>query len=205
VLTDSFFGVRPPTPINNSILLHQYNFCDIPMIQEDGLVERCRAGNLTVKDMFVDAMRSFPGVSFAAISSKTDRVQIGYYHAWAELEEERTGRRNFDTSEHFLVYLNDIFRRYNEQPNFVSYLVNGGSHDFLDAGTLYTADPQGPVGRGLVARPKLVDWISSLLAKNATAASVCSGRLVQFSSWEKCGAGDLFCDESQHGKALLLA
>merc|ERR1712194_285953 len=200
VLTDSFFGVRPPTPINNSKLMQQYNFCSTPVLLDDGLVKRCRAGNLTVMDMFVNAMRSFPGVSFAAISSKTDRIQIGYYHVWAALEEENKGARNFDDSEHFLVYLNDIFRRYNEQPNFVSYLLNGVSHDFLEAGTLYTADPLGPDGRGLIARPKLVDWISSLLGKNATAESVCSGRVVQFGFWENDGAGDMFCDESQHGK-----
>merc|ERR1712194_931778 len=166
VLTDSFFGVRPPTPINNSKLMQQYNFCSTPVLLDDGLVKRCRAGNLTVMDMFVNAMRSFPGVSFAAISSKTGRIQIGYYHVWAALEEEIKGARNFDTSEHFLVYLNDI------------------CHDFLEAGTLYTADPLGPDGRGLIARPKLVDWISSLLGKNATAESVCSGRVVQFGFWE---------------------
>jgi hypothetical protein len=200
VIADSFAGISPPG--SQEMLTQIWNFCATPVLQEYGLVEQCLAGNLTVQDLYLDTIRSFPQVAFASINSKTDLVQILYYDLYVDVENN--GALNIEGIRYF-VYLNDILSKYNQEPNFVSYLVNGAQHVYLEFDTLYTADPQGEAGRGAVARPTLSNWIGSLLRGEDAVGSVCSGIKYQRSYWGKFLAGVLYCDAAQADKKLQLA
>lgn len=198
VIADSFAGVTPPTI--QPTLTRQFNFCETPPVKEEGFSERCRAGELRIQDVYLDAMRSFPNVSFANIQSKTDIVQILFWDLWVDVE--RTAERNIE-GVRLLRLVNDMFELYNQQPNFVSYMVNGAHHVFLELDTLFTADPSGP-NRGLIFRPKLKEWLSDMVAERPSASSVCLGLRYPRSSWGRDLVGVLYCDSAQCDKGLNL-
>lgn len=197
VIADSFASVAPPT-ITPS-LMRQFNACDSPPVKEENLTEACHAGELRVADLFLSAMRSFPDVPFAIIHSKTDFVQILFWDLWVDME--RTSEGNIEGIQ-FMTLANDLFRRYDQQPNFVSYMVNGAHHNFMATDLLFTADPSGEASRGAAFGPMLTEWLGSLLVDQPSASSVCLGIKYPRPFWGIGGVGVLYCDSMQSGKLL---
>ncbi|CAK0861432.1 unnamed protein product [Prorocentrum cordatum] len=202
-LADSFVGVAPPNM--QAGLIESYNMCQTPMVRESATFSAmCASGDLTIQEMFYDTMKAWPNVTFANINSKTDLIQILFYDLWTDFEAPHYA--NIEGIRYF-VRVNDYLDRYNESPNYISYLLNGGHHVFLEDNVLYTADPQGEMGRGLVAKPLLVDWISGLVgeATYASASSVCNGIRYDRTFWSKYLAGVLYCAAEQTPKFASLS
>jgi len=202
VIADSFVGVAPPNM--QPEVFRIYGLCQTPMLQDTGLSERCESGNLTIQDIFHDTVKRWPDVTFATVNSKTDMIQVLFYDLWVDLEE--VGVPNIEGIR-YLVNVNDYLSLYNQEPNYVSYLVNGAHHMFLPTGALYTTDPTGEASRALLIKPALHDWFTKLLGGTGgttspggaehTVESVCEGVRYEKSFWSKYLAGVLFCDRGQ--------
>lgn len=191
VIADSYSGVGPKGI--QPFMTQVWRLCDTGVLQ-DHLNDLCRNGSLTVQDTYVDAMQSNRNVTFSSLSSKSDAVQIRYYNIWVALHDPAMpligGAR-------FYADLNTILRRYNQQPNYVSYLVNGGQHTFFDRGVMLTTSPAGEHDRGATARPLLTTWLRRLAEKDDMVSSVCFG--AETLDW----AGALYCDAMQANKTVV--
>jgi hypothetical protein len=198
VLADSAAGVSPPGM--EPTLMEQY-LCQSPMVLDAGFGEQCDVGDLTIPEMYRDAMAAFPDVTFANLNSKTDLVQILYYDLWTDLESHDP---NIDGTRYY-AEVNRIFEAHNTMPNYISYQINGLHHVYLQLDAFFTTDPEGPGGNGLSASPVLVDWIAGLLGQTSRPAeSVCHGAHYERSFWSRGLGGVLYCDSAQAGKQLRL-
>lgn len=198
VIADSFVGVFPPGvqgPVERDAGL-----CLTPLLSEAMQVS-CQAGMLDVQTVFEDTMRNFPEVTFASIDSKVDIVQMAYYEV---IHMTLLKRMDYTlTPETFSAALAALYRRYNEQPNWVSFMVNGKNHMFLPKDILYRTRPgstsmrtSGLFGAGLsLAGLKLtgrdtplVEWLGTLPVRpGGSARSECRGVLPHVASAPRLG------------------
>eukprot|EP00418_Pyrodinium_bahamense_P017152 CAMPEP_0179115266 /NCGR_PEP_ID=MMETSP0796-20121207/54011_1 /TAXON_ID=73915 /ORGANISM="Pyrodinium bahamense, Strain pbaha01" /LENGTH=359 /DNA_ID=CAMNT_0020813511 /DNA_START=108 /DNA_END=1185 /DNA_ORIENTATION=- len=167
VIADSFGGVLPKGM--QPYLARVWRLCDTGLLQ-DRLQDTCENGSLTVQETYVDAMRSNPNVTFASLSSKLDAVQIRYYNIWVGLNDPTVppigGMR-------FYAELSSILRVYSQQPNHISYLVDGKQHTFMDHSIFLTTSPAGENDQGAAAGPLLTTWLRGLTEKGDPVSSVC--------------------------------
>lgn len=170
VVVDSFAGVSSTDAYHH--LLKAWNTCATALIPDD-MKDRCYNNQITVQDVFEQAMVEFPLVRFAEIMSKMDNVQILFYYLLVSPI----------TTEEFFDGANVILARYSRHHNYATYLVDGGHHMYL-AGSgwtgdvLFTADATGEYGFGVRSRPMLKDWLRDLVppAPTKPLKTVCTGR-----------------------------
>mmetsp|Transcript_24493 Transcript_24493/g.53265 ORF Transcript_24493/g.53265 Transcript_24493/m.53265 type:complete len:570 (-) Transcript_24493:432-2141(-) len=152
-------------------LLLDNGVCTTPLFSGK-MQDSCNAGNLSVHDMFMDAMTSFPHVTFAQINSKADATQMMFHQAVAMGSGVPP---DFSNGTGYLSAVNDRLRLFARHENYVSFLVNGQQHCFTPAEDFYHitasgAHGQDPAFRETQAAPggdgddvRLVDWVRKLL------------------------------------------
>mmetsp|Transcript_118359 Transcript_118359/g.295335 ORF Transcript_118359/g.295335 Transcript_118359/m.295335 type:complete len:167 (-) Transcript_118359:41-541(-) len=153
-------------------------------------VSRCNARQLSLLDVFEEGMASFPSVAFAHINSKEDFIQIGVTNIFE--------MHNPLTMEEYYVAVNRAFHRYNKQPNWVTYLVDGVTHTFLDGRWFFTTDAAGPCDDTTSAQPSLRDWLADW-TKGHLLSTVCQGS-TGISRDNRLS----YCDQSLQGKLMQL-
>ena len=97
----------------------------------DDLQALCESQTITVQDVYEHAMESQPTVAFAKINSKADSTQMAFYSSIATTEHKLPLTL---TSAEFANDLKVILERYDAQPNYISYLVDGAQHCFTPSG-----------------------------------------------------------------------
>jgi len=187
VIADSFAGVFPAGVQGRQQL--GVGLCNTALLTEI-MQEACEAGTLEVQWVYESTMREFPEVAFASIDSKIDSVQMVFYEiAYLTL----LGSADYTMSpEIFAAKLAIIYRRYNLQPNWISYMANSGNHMFLPKDILYHTRPgstelktSGLFNYGLELAASveltgrdtpLTSWLADLPVRSgASASSVCRG------------------------------
>ena len=149
------------------------------------------------QDVFVDAMESFPAVAFANLNSKADTTQMSFYAAIAATEPVDPGSPYVLTENEYENEVNKVFGRYNEQPNYVSYLVTSTQHCYFPSGITYTADTTGTKGGGAGGQETLADWAAQFPVRpGASVSTECDGEALTEPQW----VGHTYCDAAQEGK-----
>jgi len=123
VLADSYAAVFPKGfqgPVFKSL-----GVCETGIFKQPHLLSLCRDANITVADVFDQAILAFPNVTFAMINSKYDAGQI----VFDGLASTAIGQLPHSPQDYNREMLS-IMRRYNRHPNFVSYLVSSNIHVF---------------------------------------------------------------------------
>lgn len=190
VIVDSFVGVLPEHHEHDQAkLMDLFHMCNAAVLTASQ-VSRCRSRQLTIQDIFEETMVSFPSVAFAHINSKDDFIQIKFTNTF-ETQYPFTMGEYYDT-------VNTVFRRYNKQPNWVAYLVDGTTHTFLGERWLLTTDATGPCDSGTFAKPLLRHWLTDWTAGIAL-STVCSGS-TNTSGWNRLS----YCDRALQGKVMQL-
>lgn len=157
----------------------------------DFLKLQCQAGTVEVQQVYEATMQEFPDVVFASIDSKVDQVQIAFYEV---IFMSLLGRADYAVSPQIWTEkLAEIYRRFNLQPNWVSYMVSSANHMFLVRNILYQTRPGGTVpqlrtsglvGDGLALAgveltghdTPLPEWLAALPVRpGAEARSACRG------------------------------
>jgi len=174
VLADSYAGVFPVFKM--SPVLKMWKSCDLPL-WSPSLQAKCASSTdpITVADVFHEAMISFPCVRFANIQSKEDPVQKEFYCALkgGSMAGAAKCLQTYPAAD--LYYqANRFFERYNQQPNYVTYIVEGKQHTFTENPFFYTASAKGPQTSGV---PMMYEWVGQF-ATGDTGSGVtttCSG------------------------------
>lgn len=191
VVPDSYIGVFPNG--TQGELINSYGMCDVGILEGD-LLEHCQASDLTIQDVFADAMATFSDVAFGHINSKYDSTQMGFYAAIAATMQSLP---LVLTGAEFTNEMNKILERYNQYPNYVSYVVTSDQHCYLPYAITYTADTTSPSGNGEGGQTMLVDWITGFpVLPGSSVASECDGDLLSEPDW----TGKDYCDAAQAGK-----
>lgn len=140
------------------------------------LLKKCKTGELSMDQVFIETMKAFPHVTFASVNSKVDWVQRFFYLA---------NMKTILTKKRYYMKLSAQMREYAKQPNFVAYLVNGEEHQLTDYHELYSTYTTGPnKHKHLPKTPggdaiPLLNWMGKLpLDPNTTIATQCQGRQV---------------------------
>merc|ERR1712228_851923 len=81
VVPDSYIGVFPPKI--PGLLVRDAGFCNSDIFTDEGFRGICEAGKLTIQDIYLHAMRTYPKVMFTSIDSIKDFVQMAFYDAMA--------------------------------------------------------------------------------------------------------------------------
>jgi hypothetical protein len=176
VIPDSYAGVFPEGSMGP--LMYSFGFCNSGFLSET-LYKKCMQQQLEVTDIDLEAIQTMPTLPFAFIQSKSDIVQRSFYDAIA-LTVNST-KKVIGAAE-FYQGVNTIFGSYNQNPNFVTYLVNGDHHCFTNQNLYYDADATGPNGSKYLLRSrstsdkKLHEWTSLLPLDEAKAIDTqCDG------------------------------
>jgi len=200
VIADSFAGVLPP-PSQHS-LMHRLSGCDETIVPPDLCVPSVWR-DVTVSQVFDRTMEDFPGVAFASINSKTDKVQV-FFWTIVTAAFPTSGEPLTINNETYLKMLNrNILQRYDRHANFVSYLVDGSVHCFTCHNLLYSADTTGPAPKSRISSQlPLTAWLLGLVDGGTShlCGNECSGELLEQPAWH----GTAYCDKAQYGKKVAL-
>eukprot|EP00418_Pyrodinium_bahamense_P071153 CAMPEP_0179096446 /NCGR_PEP_ID=MMETSP0796-20121207/44338_1 /TAXON_ID=73915 /ORGANISM="Pyrodinium bahamense, Strain pbaha01" /LENGTH=553 /DNA_ID=CAMNT_0020794165 /DNA_START=31 /DNA_END=1692 /DNA_ORIENTATION=+ len=136
VIADSYAGIFP-IGVQGRIQ-KESGLCGTELLSGP-LLLACQAGTIDVQRIFEDAMHCFPHVAFASLDSKIDEVQIAFfeviYTSLLKLVDHQLPQKEFSQD------LAVIYQRYNMQPNWVSYMVNGAHHMYLPNDIMYKTRP----------------------------------------------------------------
>mmetsp|Transcript_55319 Transcript_55319/g.121314 ORF Transcript_55319/g.121314 Transcript_55319/m.121314 type:complete len:471 (+) Transcript_55319:63-1475(+) len=189
VIGDSYVGLFPPGVQGPQI--YEYAACDLPIFPHE-IRELCFKQNVTVHDMFSFAMKSFGQVKFGQVQSKQDSVQVTFYRAVAVSKKLMSAA--FASDADFYYQENRIFERYNKEPNYVEYLVDGSQHGFLPCPRFYTTD----IANDDTAM--LYQWVKNLgTPGGADVSTECSGDWLPADE----SNGVAYCDELLRNKTIL--
>ena len=132
VIPDSYAGVFPPG--SQGPLIYNYGLCNVaPNFLSPALVDACWNQTLDFQMIMEEQIPLTPNVPYAYLQSKADAVQQSFYVAIGLT----TGTSAFIDPELFYAGVNDIFGAYNDAPNFLTYLVDGGQHCFTNQVRFY--------------------------------------------------------------------
>jgi len=165
VIVDSYMGVFPGGTQGPTI--KNFGSCNLPIFSNFRQV--CEAGQSNIQDVFDFAITSHPSVAFSMLQPKGDLVQIGFYAAIAITY----GRLDIILANGLYERSNAIKEGFDNKPNFVHFIIDGGSHTFLAGGSFYSATVTGE-GGGSGANMK--DWVTALVDHQAV-ESACNGPL----------------------------
>jgi hypothetical protein len=196
VIPDSYAGIFPEG--TQGPLIYGYGVCDMV---DPSLKSSCLAQTLTLQDITDTAMQQIAQYSqhvpFSFIQSKTDAVQISFYIAVGALTPDSTAAI---TPEEFYTEVNEVFERYNSNPNFVHFMVTGSQHCFTPMNVVYRADTTGPMGDASSGQPAMTEWLEDMpLESGGSVTTDCDGELLPESAWE----GGEYCDSALAGKVYM--
>mmetsp|Transcript_125215 Transcript_125215/g.400234 ORF Transcript_125215/g.400234 Transcript_125215/m.400234 type:complete len:497 (+) Transcript_125215:62-1552(+) len=196
VLADSFMGVLwPERSLHQSTmwLLRRFQLCTTPLIDNHQL-ERCQNGTILLGEVWMEAMQMFPQVSFASVNSKVDNVQIMFEQAF-EITSMLSLPGLMMTPAQYYIGVNRFLEAYNGHSNFMSFLVDGSQHTFIDKEYFYTATPLG-ADIASASQPLLMHWARDCSNKvQRIAKTVCAGPLESLRNWTFVNSTS-YCDES---------
>lgn len=202
VIADSYAGIFP-TGVQGAVQ-KDVGVCETDLLSQR-LKYKCEQEGLEVPDVYIEAMRTYPDVSFGSINSKTDKVQMAFFSA-IHLTLKHTPY--FLSPSGFFNKLSTIETFYASQPNFVIYDVNSAQHCYTNQKYLYSTVSEGDTLSGIrsaqgmlrfpwqkkkeepVKGKKMAEWLADLpVARGASAKSECSGTLgkgTSLTGWKYC-------------------
>merc|ERR1719433_2416852 len=119
VIVDSYMGVFPGGTQGPTI--KNFGSCNLPIFSNFRQV--CEAGQSNIQDVFDFAITSHPSVAFSMLQPKGDLVQIGFYAAIAITY----GRLDIILANGLYERSNAIKEGFDNKPNFVHFIIGGGS------------------------------------------------------------------------------
>jgi hypothetical protein len=189
VLLDSYMGVFPDGVQTG--VFKDMGICSTDLLGPE-LLDRCNKGGVTLQQILLNAMDTFPDVPFVQIQSKVDAVQMGF----AQVIALTKGKQITMTPAMFYRRVNGIARVYGTRKNYNFFLVNGGQHCYTmfedpepkaQTCNMYEADTESKDGNGLNGATMLTSVMSALVNGNPT-VNRCYGGV-----WD--GATDVtYCD-----------
>jgi hypothetical protein len=195
VILDSFAAVIPEG-VASAVVNDHFKMCETEVIRVNNphLKSKCTQSDLEVQDLLLPTMASFPNVIFASIDSKWDSTQIMFWNALALTH----GKQPIDP-ETFYIKLNMLHRKYDLTSNYVSYLVDGAMHCFLDESNFYV-DKEGRMMTETTEHrdTTLPDWLRSVVTRDRPVVNICHGDLLGNETWR----GASYCDVTQAIKTL---
>lgn len=178
IMPDSYAGLFPEGTMGP--VIYEYNFCDSGFLSAE-LTQKCLRQELTLQDIDLEFMAATPSVPYTFIQSKVDSVQMSYYVSLGVLSNASDW---MITPSEFYEGVNDIFSLYTkERDNFVTYLIDGGTHCFTDATRYFTTDATGAVTAGARAQEggsedMLFEWANELpLQEGEVVETICAGQV----------------------------
>jgi len=192
VVADSFAGVFPEEPFAK--LIQEYGYCDLPLAGTDELVQMCRDSKISAMHIFNDTLRTFASdakVSFGAIQSKYDFVQMLYYTAMAvtflDVTQVLIPVLSRDRNIFYGKTL-DFYKEYNKNHNFKVYFVSSTMHTYTEENNVYSAstaswNTEGGSGKSML------HWLSEFKSQQTTKTDQCDGRSPRrfsFFNWPTC-------------------
>lgn len=166
MVMDSLAGI--PTAKRAGAIMKEQGVCQNTRVMNGNvtLTNMCLQGKLQFPPILENVMQKFPNVSFLAINSKADLVQIAFHNM---LGDPMTGPRYYNE-------LVTLYRRYSTFPNFISYLVDGTQHVFTKYHIFYDTYPF--ISLGSRYGMSLIEMLSSLpVAPGKSLASQCHGHI----------------------------
>jgi len=186
VLLDSYFGVFPENTLG--YVLGSLKACDIPALRN---VKMCQGQGIVDQTEYLIA--KYPNVAFGTLGSKRDEVQAAFYSALGLVY--LTGDTEI-TPEDFYEQINDFMYRYNQYPNYVTYIVDSAHHTFTSYPLWYTTTVVGEDTDRTDGKPKLHEWFAQLV-NHEKAGSQCYGPLRTNGQ-----ASTSYCDKRLYPKTL---
>lgn len=183
VLADSYVGVFPAN--FQGTIFQRMGVCDLDLLSSN-LTEKCKNGFITMADTMEDAIRTHPTVAFASVNTKYDWVQTTYYRLTCMSVADIAGAVNFDGVQ-FHSRAKSILERYNQYPNFVSFMMHHDHHGFTTCDGVFRY-----YQKVNETKVKYTDWLRgfpSLGGKGVS--SICGGQ-----------QGSDVCDEKLLNKTL---
>jgi len=198
VIPDSYAGVFPDG--TQGPLTKALGYCTWEKLPED-LYTTCINEQVTLELLTsYNLKNNYPDVPVAFIQSKLDATQQSFYVAVGYSMNASA----VITPTQFYKEVNEIFADYNQYPNFVSYLVDGTQHCFIDKSYYFTADGLGPSDNNSVDNTDitLIEWINyfPVIDSEEVVHSVCVGDITIGLS---AGKNDnTYCSSSVYPKIL---
>jgi len=195
VVVDSYAGIFPES--GHGRVMKEFGICTRALLNKK-LIKKCEAGKVEIQDIFETAIRENPSTAFAHVNSKTDSTQMSFYDGVAATFPSKTDPAILSGAE-YLKRMNKVFGRYNANPNYVSFVVNGNQHCFTPDTITYTSDTTGINGKGKGGRITLNQWISEFPVQHGQSVqSECEGKALTQKMWK----GIAYCDQAQVGKTF---
>lgn len=186
VLMDSYYGVFPGETL--SYVIGSFRSCDIPGFED---VKMCQGGG--IEDQTEHLIATHPNVAFATLGSKRDETQAAFYAALGIAF--LTGETEI-APERFYEKVNDYMHRYNQYPNYVTYVVDSAHHTFTSYPLWYTTTVVGEDSTTTDGKPKLHEWFAQFV-NHEKAGSHCFGPLKQNGQPDTS-----YCDKRLYPKTL---
>jgi hypothetical protein len=137
VVPDSYIGVFPPPDVAGA-LVRDAGFCHSSIFEDEGFKQICYSGKLTVQDVYLHAMRTFPAVQFTSVDSVKDFVQMAFYDAMAYSYGVPNEAPVESTT--FVSKLEEIEAHYKESvTNFQDFNIDSHQHMYTNEHRFYTA------------------------------------------------------------------
>jgi len=195
VILDSYMAVFPED--TQGPIVKNFESCNLPIFRR--AKERCEAGEFNLQDFLDGVIARYPKVAFAHLQCKGDLVQRAFYKtvALAFLRPDF-----FITERGFYRETNDMMQRYNKNPNYVAYLVDGAFHTFAQWNWWYSASIAGESKDPPEGTPALWEWVGELVEHEAV-TSQCNGPRKP-NGWHLI-TGQKYCDEKVFPKTLSVA
>eukprot|EP00429_Kryptoperidinium_foliaceum_P065018 CAMPEP_0176066852 /NCGR_PEP_ID=MMETSP0120_2-20121206/33364_1 /TAXON_ID=160619 /ORGANISM="Kryptoperidinium foliaceum, Strain CCMP 1326" /LENGTH=439 /DNA_ID=CAMNT_0017400461 /DNA_START=53 /DNA_END=1372 /DNA_ORIENTATION=+ len=191
VLADSGVGHLFPVEGLDMVIrgiYHIWGTCTSPALTEEDQM-RCKAGDLMPDTYFIETMRRYPKAAFAMINSKSDASQIMFSSA-------STGQPV--TPGDFYKQMTLKLKKYVNEPNFRSFLINGKFHIFTRLENVFEATATGPEGGG--NGQVLVDWLQDLTTCSSKwPENICEGPSVKVTEDGEAVSIPIYCDPALVG------
>jgi hypothetical protein len=172
IVPDSYAGIFPDGTIGP--LVYDFGFCSSGFLSPE-LTTKCYAQEITMEEIALENMNSFPTIPFSYIQSKTDIFQRVFYVLVAATTNSTP---IFPTPAGFYDKVNGLFATYNSKAaNFLTYLVDHDEHCFTPINLYYDATTKGPKDKGRKTDTEaLHEWVNHMPLKESDSLnSRCDG------------------------------
>ena len=186
VIVDSLAGLFPHSALK--LLLKKYGVCKFIGQINPALTSACTQSQMTIQDVLLSTLQSFPATPFAFIQSKDDAVQTDFYDG-VDLTQGLASKM-LDTAT-FYTRTQSFLQSYNNKPNWLIYWINSQTHEYLTQTWFFKTNSFHSFGPDDISPPRLRRhlassnssapppalhmWVSSLpLSPGAAISSECS-------------------------------
>jgi hypothetical protein len=176
IAPDSYAGVFPQE--SEGALIRGFGFCGADIL-DPLLKPACYKENLKIQDINLKNMNQVNHIPFTFINSKRDTTQMAFFYAIAGTTNSTIHGSDGGhlTSAMYFDAVNRLFEGYAHEPNFATYLVDGGQHCFTNKDLYYNANPLSHNGKIPSNQEKLTEWVNGLETADVNDVYVvCGGR-----------------------------